>query len=98
MAGGLRNALRITHLIPHPYQLLVQLRHRLRHDANFAYQAHEIRVARQSGDDVLVDVAGDAGARGAAEVDADVEALRADRALEQTHGLSRLVLDVVGFG
>ena len=45
-------------------------------DADVAEDGHEVDVAVPAGDDVGVDVAGDAGAGDFADVDADVEALR----------------------
>src|SRR5438045_8148728 len=65
------------------HELFPQLAHRLRHDAHFADDAHEVRVATPSGDDVLVQVTRQAGGGAAAEVDADVEALRRHRVAKQ---------------
>src|SRR5688500_8329410 len=62
----------------------------LGYDAHVADDAHEVRVAGPAGDDVLVEVAGEAGAGASAEVDADVEALGADGPLEQADALGRL--------
>src|SRR5688500_14094639 len=77
-----------------PHQLLVQLAHRLRHHADVADDGHEIRVAGPAGDDVLVEVAGDAGAGAAAEVGAEVKTLRGEGALEQPEDARRLLSEV----
>jgi threonine dehydrogenase-like Zn-dependent dehydrogenase len=64
-------------------QLIVELLNRLRDDSDIADDAHEIHIAAPAGDDVLVEVAGEAGAGDSSQVDAYVEALGADGALEQ---------------
>src|SRR5439155_11450527 len=74
----------------HAHQFCIQLTHRLRHDADFADDRHEIRVAAPAGDDVLVDVSGQAGACDAADVDPDVVPLRRDRPPQQLNRLDRL--------
>ena len=51
----------------------------LRHHAHVGEHGHEVVVAGPARDDVQVQVIGDAGARGRAEVEADVVALRAER-------------------
>jgi hypothetical protein len=52
----------------------------------------------QRGHDVLVEVAGQAGARALAQVDADVEPLGGDRPLEQPDALGRLEHQVTALG
>lgn len=56
-------------------EFLVKLLRGLGDDADIADNAHEVGVAIPAGDDVLVEVAGDAGPGAAAEVDAEIEAL-----------------------
>ena len=79
----------LLHHRPHPHQLRIKLAHRLGNDVGFADDVHEVDVAGPAGDDVLVEVPGDAGAGAAAEVDADVEPLGGDGPLEQADGLGR---------
>src|SRR4051794_8894780 len=57
------------------FELEVRLLDGLGDDADVADDGHEIDVAIPAGDDVGMDVSGDAGAGAFADVDADVEAL-----------------------
>src|SRR3954469_18654337 len=80
-------------------QFVVELRHRLRDDADVGDDGHEVGVAVPAGDDVLVEVAGNACAGAAAQVDADVEALGAHPIFEELDdggGLYAEVGELVG--
>src|SRR5262245_47599178 len=59
-----------------PKQLIVELSQRLRHDPHVADDRHEIHVAVPSWDDVLVQMTRQPRPGAAAQVHADVEALR----------------------
>src|ERR1700712_3718354 len=76
------------------HQLSVQLAGCLGYDADVADDAHEIGVTAPAGNDVLVEVARQARAGTAAEVQAEVEALGADGALEEPDRIRRLLLHV----
>src|SRR5258706_9511182 len=85
--------------VPCLHQFIVELRHRLRNDANVGDYGHEIGVAGPAWDQVLVEVAGDACAGGAAEVGADVEALGAHGVFEEADdggGLGAEVAELFG--
>src|SRR5258708_1051238 len=63
-----------NHVLNLPRQVLIALLQRLRDHADVAHGLHEVHVARPARDDVDMQVAGDPGAGGAADVDADVDA------------------------
>src|SRR5262245_3685363 len=82
---------------PRP-ELAVGLAQALWNDLRLPDHRHEVGVAVPTGDEVEVHVAQDARARGPAEVDADVRALRPHRSLddvvregEEVHDLEALV-------
>src|ERR1051326_3684722 len=64
-------------------QIGVELLERLGDDLRVGHRGHEVRVAVPARDDVEVKVAGDPGARGAADVEADVVALRVHEPVER---------------
>ena len=78
-------------------QFAVELLGGLGDDADIGDDGHEVGIPIPAGDEVLVEVAGHAGAGTAAEVDADIEALGGDGAFEQFDGEDGLVGEVGEF-
>ena len=87
----------IHHLGLDADEFIVELADLLGDDADFADHRNKSGVAVPAGDDVLMKMAGKAGAGATAEVDAEVEALGGDGALQETDREDGLGLHVGEF-
>ena len=76
------------------FELVVLVEEGLGHDVGFCDDGHEVGVAFPAGDDVLVEVFGEAGAGGSAEVVAEVEAVGVHGGFHDAEGGGGELMDV----